>query len=149
MRISNYIFFLLCLAGIPAMAQQKITKKISGIITDTHQSPLEGVSITLLHAKRVVTSNSLGEFTTVISVPQDTLIITHVGYKLKVVPVTFVSNDDLTIALEPIQTKLNEVVINTGFQKIPKERLAGSFSFIDNNLSLIHISEPTRRTPIS
>mgnify|MGYP001127303550 CR=1 FL=1 len=133
MRLSNYIFFILCLAAIPAMAQQKITKKISGIVTDTHQSPLEGVSIALLHSKKVVMSNSSGEFTTVLSVPDDTLIITHVGYQLKMVPVSFVSNNDATIVLQPVQTKLDEVVINTGFQKIPKERLAGSYSFIDNN----------------
>jgi TonB-dependent starch-binding outer membrane protein SusC len=133
MRIRNYLFFLLCLAGIPATAQQETSKKISGIITDTHQSPLEGVSITLMHSKKVVTSNLMGQFSTVLSVPKDTLIITYVGYELKIVPVSFVSNNNLSIVLEPVQTKLNEVVINTGFQKIPKERLAGSYSFIDKN----------------
>jgi len=129
----TYIFFLLCLATFPAIGQQKSTKKISGIVTDNSQVPLQGVSLTLLHSKNVVISGPQGEFTTVLSVAQDTLILTHVGYKLKIVPVSFSSGNHLTIVLDPIQTKLNEVVINTGFQKIPKERLAGSFSFIDNN----------------
>lgn len=133
MRITN-IFFLLCLAAFPAIGQQKPSKKISGIVNDNNQVPLQGVSLTLLHSKKVVTSGPQGEFTTVLSVTPDTLIITHVGYKLKMVPVSFASANNLRIVLEPIQTKLNEVVINTGFQKIPKERLAGSFSFIDNNM---------------
>ena len=129
----TYIFFLLCLATFPAIGQQKSPKKISGIVTDNSQVPLQGVSLTLLHSKNVVISGPQGEFTTVLSVAQDSLILTHVGYKLKIVPVSFASGNHLTIVLDPIQTKLNEVVINTGFQKIPKERLAGSFSFIDNN----------------
>lgn len=129
----TYIFFLLCLATFAATGQQKSTKKISGIVTDNKQVPLQGVSVALVHSKNVVMSGPEGEFTTVLSVAQDTLILTHVGYELKIVPVSFASGNHLSIVLDAIQTKLNEVVVNTGFQKIPKERLAGSFSFIDNS----------------
>src|SRR6185312_14029706 len=111
MRITN-IFFLLCLAAFPAIGQQKPSKKISGIVNDNNQVPLQGVSLTLLHSKKVVTSGPQGEFTNVLSVTPDTLIITHVGYKLKMVAVSFASANNLRIVLEPIQTKLNEVVIN-------------------------------------
>lgn len=130
MRLLNYIFLLICLAGIPAMGQQ--TRNISGKVTDNSQIPIPEVSLSMLHGRQVVTSAASGEFAISLSKPRDTLIVTHIGYKMRVIPITYYSGNYLTIILDKVETKLDEVIINTGFQIIPKERLAGSFSFIGN-----------------
>ena len=46
------------------------------------------------------------------------------------------STNNLVITLRPSVTKLEEVevVMNTGYQEIPKERATGSFVQIDNEL---------------
>lgn len=130
MRISNLIISFLCLAALPAVAQKTI-KNISGKITANHL-PLAGSSLTLMYSGQTLTSDGNGNFSLVLSVPYDTLVVTHVGYQTKVIPVDFTTKSPLLILLDTDQTTLDEVIINTGFQQIPKERLAGSFSFIDN-----------------
>lgn len=130
MRIINLIIFFLCIAINPSPAQ-KATKMISGQITaDNHF--VSGASLTLTNDKQMTVSDENGDFSLLLSDPYDTLVITHVGYKTKIVPLTSTTKTPLIITLESAQTKLDEVIINTGFQQVPKERLAGSFSFIDN-----------------
>lgn len=130
MRLSNIIIFLLSVATLPALAQEP-SKIIRGKITANHV-PISGASLTLMYNKRTVVSSETGDFALELSSPQDTLVVTHVGYETIIIPLSFNTKSPLLILLDGVQTKLNEVVINTGFQKIPKERLAGSFSFIDN-----------------
>ena len=130
MKISNLIILFLFMTAFPVIAQ-KTSKSISGKITVNHL-PLPGCSLTLMYNGQTVTSDEKGNFSLVLSVPHDTLVVTHVGYQTKVIPVAFTTKSPLLIVLDTVETRLNEVIINTGFQQIPKERLAGSFSFIDN-----------------
>lgn len=63
----------------------------------------------------------------------DTLIITGQGLEQKKILVDAGDANHL-IALTPLIKILNEVVVNTGYQQIPRERSTGSFSFIDSTM---------------
>ncbi|MCW3087593.1 MAG: SusC/RagA family TonB-linked outer membrane protein, partial [Sediminibacterium sp.] len=63
----------------------------------------------------------------------DTLLITLTGYRQQKMVVAGPMTS-LVIALEPLYAELDEVIVNTGYQALPKERSAGSFVQLDNAL---------------
>ncbi|WP_257667473.1 SusC/RagA family TonB-linked outer membrane protein [Parapedobacter tibetensis] len=58
--------------------------------------------------------------------------ITAVGYAAKDTLIRFPVAGPITVALTPQAHVLEEVVVSTGYQQLPKERATGSFSYIDN-----------------
>lgn len=64
----------------------------------------------------------------------DILLISYLGYKTREIAVSSI-NGSLEVRLEPNNHTLREVqIVNTGYQKIPKERATGSFELIDSTL---------------
>lgn len=106
-------------------------QNISGTIRDAESGlAIAGVTISVKHQSLQTTSNPDGSFTIEASM-KDTLLITHVGYTLQELPLLSASFP-LRIVLEPDARTLENVVVSTGFQQVPKERSTGSFEFIDN-----------------
>src|SRR5690606_245075 len=64
----------------------------------------------------------------------DTLIITHIVYRTMSVPIGISTKLPLLIVLNRSESTLEEVVVNTGYQKILKERATGAFEYISNEL---------------
>lgn len=93
--------------------------------------PLTGVDLYLTHSKRRAISGADGSFHfPEVSLP-DTLLVSLTGYATRKIPVTA---DLLTITLTALSEDLQDVVVNTGYQRLPKERATGSFVQIDNRL---------------
>lgn len=63
-----------------------------------------------------------------------TISISHIGFKDTTLIIETIPQNTIEIALRPINTLLNEVMVSTGIHKIPKERATGSFDLIDNDL---------------
>lgn len=104
---------------------------ISGRVTDTTGAPLIGATVAVNSRKRAIT-NEKGEFT-VPAAPGDKLFISYVGYKLYETTIPSYSTF-LNVVMQPNASRLDEVVVNTGYQDIPRERATGSFSKISNEL---------------
>lgn len=121
------------LLTITAAYTQKQTVRITGkVVGAENHLPVSGATIYVKHQhKNAVTTDDNGIFSIVTENNTDTLIVSHVSYRTKQIAVAVVS---LTkpVELESILGQLDEVVVNTGFQNIPKERVTGSFDFIDN-----------------
>ena len=120
---------LLLLSGSFSLkAQQDIIVK--GKITDENGKALVNATIQAVNNQEVMTTTT-GEFIIHLAFIPDTLVISHVGFKTKKM---LVSNphSNLKITLNPAYAKLDEVTVNTGFQRIPRERATGSFTLIDN-----------------
>ncbi|WP_028296500.1 SusC/RagA family TonB-linked outer membrane protein [Olivibacter sitiensis] len=108
--------------------------EVRGRVRDSVGHPLEGASIRVLNAegKRTTlqtTTDRQGEFL-LHNVPEDaTLEITFVGYISQ--KVSAVANIG-TIVLKALSSELEEVsvMVNTGYQQIPKERATGSFEVV-------------------
>lgn len=112
----------------------QMQKSITGIIRDaeTHL-PLQGVSITLKHRATQMISSGNGTFRMEAASNIDTLVISHIGYLTQEIAInSLTSLSSVNIILQKDARALQEVIINTGFQQLPKERATGSFDLIDN-----------------
>jgi len=110
--------------------QQKFVK--SGIITDSENKPLPGVTVRVKNTNKGTITNYQGEFRVEVD-KDDILSFSFVGYATKEVFV-----DDQTtirVSLADDFKQLGEVaVVSTGYQTIPKERATGSFAVLDSTL---------------
>lgn len=123
---------LCCLRSL--YAQQPSTYNLHGTVKDDPDKQLlEGVTLILKQSGTNAISNAEGRFTIVESVFPDTLIVSYIGYKTRYIPVDR-NEKPLSVILEPISTQLGEIVVSTGYQRIPQARATGSFDFIDNKL---------------
>ncbi len=107
--------------------------QVKGKIVDSLGNPLVGASIRVLNAdgKRTTlqtTTDSHGEFV-LRNVPEDAVLeITYVGYVTR----TFGASADVgTVVLKPVLSELEEVVVNTGYQTLNKDRATGSFGLVE------------------
>ncbi|SEN01238.1 TonB-linked outer membrane protein, SusC/RagA family [bacterium A37T11] len=113
----------------PEMAKKNIT--ITGRVTDTTGAALPGATITIKGQTNNLLTDKDGQFTFSAQSGSE-VTVTFIGFT----PYTFKVTENLSfqnIVLRTTSSKLNEVVIvNTGYQTLPKERATGSFSFVDN-----------------
>ncbi len=104
---------------------------VRGKVIDSTGVALPGASIRVLGTQNATTSDSDGEFT-LSGVPVRSIIsVSFVGYNTRNVRVSE-ANQYLNVVLSANSSTLEEVsvTVNTGYQKLPKERSAGSFSSI-------------------
>lgn len=117
-------FFILCNSYGQAWS-------VKGKVINENGEAVPFSSISLKGTQRIVTSDNEGMFDFPGIKAGDTLIISSIGYKteshriLKKTPL-------LVIELRTTSKELQEVeIVNTGYQRLPKERATGSFDFID------------------
>lgn len=129
-KILNCIIFIISTS--PVFCQQKT---IVGKITELNTGKkLEGVIIrsALNHTQSI--SDTFGEFQ-IKTAGIDTLIFSRDNYEEMKIPVNNSLNDSLLVEMKKNNyTRLEDVIVNTGYQTIPQERSTGSFVQIDNNL---------------
>lgn len=104
---------------------------IKGRVMSSTGDVLPNTTLLLKDAATIKLTDDKGFFTLYIA-QKDTLEVSHVGYRTEILTVT-TKDTFLTIQLSPI-SDLDEVVVSTGYQQIPKERATGSFVFIDSAL---------------
>lgn len=84
--------------------------------------------------KNTAISDSGGRFEIEIKKGNDTLIFNLLGYEVLKVPVQYPVSRPLRVELVRRSNDLEEVVINTGYFALPRERITGSFEVINRNL---------------
>ena len=102
---------------------------VSGMVIGEAGEPLFGAGIAIKGLNKSTITNIKGEFF-LKSVNEDAiLIITHVGYATKEIPV---KSDLGQIKLLRSKDELSEVqIVSTGYETLPKERATGSFSVMN------------------
>ena len=130
----RFFCFWALICPLPSISQTPPSRDVTGIIVTTNQSPIPGVNLALLQSKRRATTGENGRFYIETTRLPDTLLITHIGYKTRLIALTDKTRPDLQIILEPTGTDLGEVIVNTGYQSLPKERATGSFVQMDKEL---------------
>ena len=139
-RISKLIFLLLVLIGSSAFAQQET---ITGTVIDSISGrPLLGVNVIEKGTSNGVSTNLEGEYSIVVSSPDDVLVFSYLGYQSQEVRVG--QEDVLDVALSPSTNELEEMVI-VGYGKKKKRNLTGSIVSIDSE----EISQSTYHDPVS
>ena len=125
-----YLPVLLC-SAVPLMAQQSLS---GHVITEENSIPLKGAIVTIQPSKTVVLTDEKGFFNFQTKEKKLTLSVSHKGYEAKTIEVTLPLKSPLKIILPYKVKEIEAVNISTGYQKIPKERATGSFSFSNEKL---------------
>jgi TonB-linked SusC/RagA family outer membrane protein len=124
------ILSLLIILNIKGRAQDKpyLYGKVSIVSTNM---ALEGATIRMLKSKSTTQTDVDGNFSLAFVQLPDTLICTYLGYETQKLFVNQL-NETLEIVMVPDDGALQEVVVSTGYQTLPKERATGSFELLDN-----------------
>ncbi len=102
--------------------------RVNGNVVDTSGAPLPKATILAKTTNKTSLTDNEGNFS-IEALPGETLFISFVGFEPREVKV--VRGVDIRARMVPGKTELQEVaVVNTGYQKLPKERNAGSFSTV-------------------
>ncbi|MEO6522465.1 MAG: TonB-dependent receptor plug domain-containing protein, partial [Mucilaginibacter sp.] len=128
MKILLLFFTLFLYCCLDANAQFKI----EGRIMNNNNVPLPNANIITRDGFQKARTDSAGYFRLSIATKQAILVITHIGYESREVPVHLANKGVITVILQPLIAELREISISTGYQTIPKERATGSSSTIDN-----------------
>ncbi len=109
---------------------------VSGVIKDPKGNPLSAVSVVLQPLNKGTTTDQKGQFVFKnIPVGFYTLELSLVSF-LKQEKKIYLGNStlDIEIIMQPVSEIQQEVVVNTGYQTISKERSAGSFAKPDMDI---------------
>jgi len=123
-----FLFAFLCAAG-NLFAQNRIN--IQGVVIDSLGHPIDKVSIKIASNDNGSYSSKSGFNINLTHLP-DTLIVSHIGFISKHIPV---NNDQfLRIILRQKSEELEDVTINTGYQRLKPNEVNGSYVVIDNKM---------------
>lgn len=122
-------FTLLMLCPFLSMCQP-ITVK--GKVFDEQGGPISGATIILKRTKLMTVTDKYGEFTLHDAFVDDTLLVSAIGYETAEEPNN--TRGLVYIRLKRDIKALEEVILSTGYQDIPRERATGSFTKIDNKI---------------
>ncbi len=105
------------------------------IIADSQtKRPLPGATVRSAVNKVGFSANESGQVTIVLDRLPDTLYFTHTGLAEQSLKVQAAADIPATVFLTVRTGELDEVVVSTGFQKIPRERATGAFSIAGQQL---------------
>lgn len=119
-----FIFWITLLSAHFSIAQNKNQGQLLDSLNTT---PLINARILLLPQNKIAVSDLNGYFD--IPVGTELLNISLSGYLNKTISVKQVSGN-IQVLLSPIKVQLEEAIVSTGYQDIPKERAAGSYDLI-------------------
>ncbi len=104
---------------------------VKGKVVDEKGQPLVGASVSIKGTNRLIITNEKGEFSFTGVDEKAVLVISFIGYEAKEIGVKKELGD---IKLAQSTGELEEVIVNTGYQTLPKERATGSFVHLDSEL---------------
>ncbi|MEJ7778908.1 MAG: SusC/RagA family TonB-linked outer membrane protein [Daejeonella sp.] len=130
--MKKFIYYTLLLISLhaPSLAQSIRGK----VVSEKDQLPLPGANIKVQGTSSGTSSDSLGNFILAVSQREFILEVSFMGFKFKEQAVKQPVTGLLVIALSEDENALDEVVVSTGYQSVPKERATGSFAHVDNTL---------------
>lgn len=125
------LFLLLSTLGF---AQKSDTILKGFVFNEANDEPISGASILLDHSDKGTQTDKLGYFEILSDQVKGTFRVSYLGYELRIMGYDESSPNLFQIAMKQDMQVFEEVVINTGYQQIPKERVTGSFDIIDREL---------------
>lgn len=107
---------------------------VRGRVFNDADQPVPSVTVSVKGSSKYTLTDQDGQFTLTDLEYDATLVFTHISMELLEVKIN--GREDLSIQLRPKINELSDVTVtfNTGYQDLPKERVAGSFVKLDNEL---------------
>lgn len=104
-----------------------VQQPISGYVRDPNGKPLLKATVRVKGTTVYTGTDERGYFRLTNVDPKEKLIITYLGYQSLEINA---SADLQNLVLKPVNVAVGEVVVNTGYQSISKERVTGAYSII-------------------
>lgn len=124
------LYFLLIFTTYLSQANAQNT--LTGTVrAETDNQPIVGAAVWVLQSSTVARTNEHGEFSLSFAGDRAEIEITSIGYETVHMTVT-PNTKTVDVLLKESVTEIAEVEISTGYQALPRERLTGAFSHIDN-----------------
>lgn len=115
--------------------QSQATLNIQGRVVDETGNPLRGANIQVSGKKRMTTSDQQGAFKLEELEHDARILVSYVGYITRELKAT-ADMGNIVLQIKEDAIDAVNVVINTGYQRISKERSAGSFAKPD--MEVVH-----------
>ncbi len=111
---------------MPKESQQM--ERVRGTVTDGGGKPLAGVTVKVKGKNTSAVTNEKGEFSVLVVLNQDVLLVSMIGYNPREVKVN--SSTPLSVKLQIQQTDIEDVTVtvNTGYQRIRPEQSTGAIA---------------------
>ncbi|WP_136467819.1 carboxypeptidase-like regulatory domain-containing protein [Flagellimonas onchidii] len=137
--MNKLILFFVYISFHFVYSQESITGKILEAET---LKPLAYVNIGIANKAVGTVSDTHGNFKLQLNekvVSKDTIVFSHIGYAPRFIPISVLSNQNVTVKLEPLETRLQEVVVK---YKKPKTKKMGrkskGFGLMHQNFYSFH-----------
>jgi len=107
---------------------------ISGtVVSATDGKPIAGVSVAIADEKGRASTRSDGSFTIEVKAKKGKILFSHLGYNAQ--SLNYTAEVSIEVQLIPMDNRLDEIeIVNTGYQRISKERTVGSVDVLDQKL---------------
>lgn len=105
---------------------------VRGVVQSEKGEVLEGITVTVKGTDNRTSTNTKGEF--LLKGVSEEAILVFTGVSIDAYEMKVSGKKELNVNVSSRQVKLEEVMISTGYQKISKERSAGSYSKVDMTL---------------
>ncbi len=115
--------------NVPHLSEGYLQPPVSFRVTDSLGNPLAGATVTIAGTSKTAITDRQGGCT-IDAEPGAQIFISYVGFE----PVSYHVQDnieDVTIILKQSRKIEEEVVVSTGYQYLPRERVAGSFGKVN------------------
>ncbi len=107
---------------------------VRGRVVDTVGTPLAGANVHIKGSNKNVITDGNGQFSFKNIEAGRVLVISYISYITREVTIVSGSSGEISIVLKQGVAKLDEVMVSTGYQTLPKERATGSFVQVDRAL---------------
>lgn len=129
--MKKYLIIFFVLQGLFVRilyAQEAFNGKV---IDQQNQAPLSGATIQVNNQNKITGTNAEGLFKLDLPSGNYSMTIKYLGYQTLDTLIQIPSKTTIVFTLKRVAHQLDEVVISTGYQKLPKERATGSFTQVD------------------
>lgn len=132
--MKNYLHYYLAVIIFSLIINNSIAQIIKGkVIEHDNGYEISGASIRALPSGKTTVSLTEGQYNLTVDQSDTALLINHIAYVEQFILLSdFLNRSPKVIALKRKLDEIDEIVISSGYQAIPKERSTGSFSFVDN-----------------
>jgi len=115
---------------------QEMHFEINGYVKDVHGIPIENVNIAEKQSNRQTRTDKRGFFSMRVTASEVPLTFSRLGYQTMIRHCA-IGSSPINIVLQQKENRMEVVEVNTGYQRIPKERATGSFeNFSEQQLNL-------------
>src|SRR5690606_27674759 len=114
---------LICIPVAIAQEQYK------GTVKNREEEPIASATVRNPKSSSAYTTDSLGRFSNLSEEQTVEVVIRAVGYQSKNITLR-IDETPLEIILDSTNNVIEEVLVNTGYSILPKERATGSFAYV-------------------